>query len=347
MTTISANYKTEIKLPPVIFGTSGLGNIYEAISYERKLAIVKECITHSEGIPVFDSAGKYGAGLSLEVLGKCLEDLGVDPDQVIISNKLAWYQTELTTDEPTFEKDIWVDMKNDAIQKISYNGILECFEQGNQLLGKYNSQMVSVHDPDEYLASAITKEERDKKYQDILEAYRALSDLKNEGKATSIGVGSKDWRVIQEISKDVDLDWVMIANSLTVKSHPKELLDFISELNNKGVVIINSAVFNGGFLIGSNFYNYVEVDVKTQWGEELLDWREKFFKICNDFNVKPAEACFNFGFNIPGIKSVALSTTKPEKVEGNIKMATKDIPANFWDEMLKQGLIENVNVLTS
>src|SRR5690606_14051673 len=177
-------------LPPVIFGTSGLGNIYEAIPYERKLAIVRECVENSPGVPVFDSAGKYGAGMSLEVLGKCLEDLNISPDKVIINNKLGWYQTELTTPEPTFEKDIWIDMKNDAVQKISYDGILECFEQGNQLLGKYRSDMVSVHDPDEYLAKAVDEDDAKKRYQDILDAYRALNDLKRQRKAKSVGIGS-------------------------------------------------------------------------------------------------------------------------------------------------------------
>ncbi|WP_353138316.1 aldo/keto reductase [Pseudopedobacter sp.] len=327
-------------IPPVIFGTSGLGNIYEALPYERKLAIVEECIKHSPGIPVFDSAGKYGAGLSLEVLGQCLADLNVNPDRVVINNKLGWYQIELTTPEPTFEKGIWIDMKNDAVQKISYQGIIDCFEQGNELLGKYNSDMVSVHDPDEYLAAAKDEIDAKKRYQDILDAYRALGDLKRQGKAKSIGIGSKDWTVIKRIAQDIELDWVMIANSLTVHSHPKELIEFINELSNKGITVINSAVFNGGFLIGSNFYNYVEVNPQTERGRELLNWRDQFYEICKKFGITPAEACFNFGFNIKGVSSVALSTTKPDKVKGNIEMATKQIPQEFWNAMREKNLIQ-------
>jgi len=106
-----------IQLPPVIFGTSCLGNLYEALPYQTKLSIVKECIIHSPGIPIFDTAGKYGAGLSLEILGKCLNDLNVAPEKVIISNKLAWYRTELTTDEPQFEKGVWKDLTHDAVQR--------------------------------------------------------------------------------------------------------------------------------------------------------------------------------------------------------------------------------------
>ena len=331
--------KNKILLPPVIFGTSGLGNIYHETTYETKLAIVKECVTHAKGLSMFDSAGKYGAGLALEVLGKCLKDLKVKPDEVLISNKLAWYQVPLTTPEPTFEKCIWVNINHDAVQRISYQGILDCFEQGNELLGDYSSQMASVHDPDEYLATATTKEEEDKLYNDILEAYHALTELKAQGKVSSIGVGSKQWKVIKRISKDIDLDWVMIANSLTLHSHPKELISFIAELHKKGVSVINSAVFNGGFLIGGDHYNYRYIDKTSEEGEALYDWRDRFFRLCESFKITPAEACFNFGFNIPGVTSVALSTTHPDKVKQNIDMVSREIPEAFWDAMKKEKLI--------
>jgi len=333
--------QAQMKLPPVIFGTSGLGNLYEAISLETKLNIIGECVKHSPGIPMFDTAGKYGAGLALEVLGKCLKGLNVPKDAVIISNKLGWYQTALTTPEPTFEKGIWRDLKNDAVQKISYKGILECYEQGNELLGDYDSQMASVHDPDEYLAAARDIPDEAKRYNDILEAYEALRELKEKGKIVSIGVGAKNWRSIERISKDVKLDWVMIANSLSVKSHPKALLGFVKQLHDAGTVIINSAVFNGGFLVGRDFYNYVQVDKETTEGQALYQWRADFFELCKSFAVQPAEVCFNFGFNIAGITSVAVSTTHPEKVKPNFEMASKKMPAGFWDAMVNRGLLED------
>ena len=59
-------------LPNVIFGTSGMGNCFKAYTHQEKLAVVSEVVRVME-VPVFDSAGKYGAGLALEELGKCLE----------------------------------------------------------------------------------------------------------------------------------------------------------------------------------------------------------------------------------------------------------------------------------
>jgi D-threo-aldose 1-dehydrogenase len=54
-----------LDMPPIIFGTSGLGNLFVALPQEIKQEIVKEAIAHTKGKLVFDSAGKYGAGLAL------------------------------------------------------------------------------------------------------------------------------------------------------------------------------------------------------------------------------------------------------------------------------------------
>jgi len=78
----------------------------------------------------------------------------------------------------------------------------------------------------------------------------AVIAAKPPGAVKAVGIGSKDWRIIREISERVDLDWVMFACSLTVWSHPKELLDFIARLHSRGVGLINSAVFHAGFLTG-------------------------------------------------------------------------------------------------
>lgn len=327
------------QIPPIIFGTSGLGNLYEEVPFSTKLRIVKECIQHTKPLTVFDSAGKYGAGLALEALGKSLSELNVPPSEVKISNKLGWYQTPLKTQEPSFEPGVWKGLTHDAEQRISYQGILDCFHQGNKLLSPYKAEWVSVHDPDEYLDRANSKQEKEHLYNDILEAYRALQKLKEEGLVEAIGVGSKNWQVIKTISQDVPLDWVMVANSLTVHQHPEALLKFIESLNDKGVTVINSAIFNGGFLVGSDYYNYQLIDKESEFGKNLFQWRATFQEICKKHQILPAEACFNFGRQINGISSIALNTTKPKNVKRNVDMLNKTIKSSFWNELLEKGLI--------
>ena len=326
--------------PPVIFGTSGLGNLFVALTEKEKLNIIKECVRLGKGKVVFDSAGKYGAGLALETLGKLLKQLNVPRQEVIISNKLGWLRTELKTTEPTFEPGVWKDLKYDAVQKISYDGIIKCFEQGNELLNGYIPQMVSVHDPDEYMAAAKGYSHSEKLYGDILDAYEALYDLKKQGKVQSVGVGAKDWKIVKRIAEEVELDWIMIANSMTIKRHPAELFDFIEEMNSKGVCVINSAIFHSGFLVGSDYFDYQLVKPGIAADDALLKWRQEFFKTCMQFNVKPAEACVQFAYNVPGVKSIALNTTHPDRVQSNLEMIDADIPLQFWQELKNKKLIE-------
>jgi len=47
---------------------------------DTKLEIVKEAIENVPSPVVFDSAGKYGAGLALEKLGECLDILNIAPE---------------------------------------------------------------------------------------------------------------------------------------------------------------------------------------------------------------------------------------------------------------------------
>jgi D-threo-aldose 1-dehydrogenase len=43
----------------------------------------------------------------------------------------------------------------------------------------------------------------------------------------------KAGRSSRQIAAEVELDWVMFANSLTIYNHPKELLEFMEELRIK------------------------------------------------------------------------------------------------------------------
>ena len=263
---------TGLLIPPIIFGSSALGNLYRELSFDEKRSIAAQWFATVEEPVVVDSAGKYGAGLALETLGRLFRDLRVAPEAVVISNKLGWKRAPLRGAEPTFEPGVWKGLAYDAEQTISPAGIRECWEQGCELLGEpYRPALASVHDPDEDLGAASGPSDRARRLEDIIGAYRALEELKASGEIRAVGLGAKDWRVIREIAEVVNLDWVMLACSLTVHTHPAELLAFVESLVGSGVGIINSAVFNAGFLIGGEYYDYRKPDPNADPG--LFLWR--------------------------------------------------------------------------
>ncbi len=332
---------TGLLVPQVVYGTSYLGNLYRELSYREKMELVERWFECTEKPVVIDTAGKYGAGLALEIIGKGLEDLNIDPADVVISNKLGWYRVPLTTEEPTFEPGAWVGLENDCRQTFGYEGIMNCFEQGNELLGgTFRSEVVSVHDPDEYLLAAKGPADRDSRFLEILESYRALFDLKREGKVKAVGIGSKEWTIIKELYEHVPFDWVMFANSFTIFSHSPEILEFMDLLKENGVGIINSAVFHGGFLTGGDKFDDREVDPDSEHGRILHGWRDAFNVVCLDHQVNPGDACLHFGLSHPAIVSLALNTSKPEKMNRNAEILQKEIPASFWNALKDNELID-------
>jgi len=332
---------TGLLCPPIIHGTSYLGNLYRELSEEEKMALMKEWFRVSSGKVMIDTAGKYGAGLTLEVIGKGLEKMGIKPSQITISNKLGWYRVPLKTEEPTFEPGVWANLKNDAVQKISYSGILECWQQGCDLLGgTYKPESVSVHDPDEYLGAAADDEDRKKRMDDILGAYRALFELKEKGEVKAVGIGSKDWLVIKEIYEHVKFDWVMFANKFTILHHPQAILDFMIRLENDGVGIVNSAVFNAGFLTGGSYFDYRLTDPDDPAFKSLFEWRERFFSVCKKFTVEPGDACLKFAFSAPQITALALNPGKPVRMARNLKVLETDLPTAFWTELKNNKIID-------
>ena len=334
---------TALVWPRIVFGTTPLGNIYQVVEESVKHDLVANWFRHAK-TPVFiDSAGKYGAGLALESLAKNLSALGIAPADVVISNKLGWKRAPLRTPEPTFEPGAWFGLEHDAVQCISYEGILECHAEGNALLAPYETQLLSVHDPDEYLAAADSEADREKRYRDILDAYRALFELKAagkaEGKTNSVGVGAKDWNVIRRLWDDgVSLDWVMFANSYTIMRHPAALRSFMDELHRAGVAIINSAIFHGGFLTGGDFFDYRKVTRESD--PALFAWRDRFFRICEANGVSPATAAAQFGLSHPGVVALALSTSQPDRVESLIELTEGTMPDALHEALVRAGLIE-------
>ena len=332
--------KTGLRVSPVIFGTSSLGNLYRALPAETKTDILREIFRWSPTPVVLDCAGKYGAGLALEAIGAGLRTLGIAPDQVLVSNKLAWLRTPLRGAEPTFEPGVWVDLKHDATQAIGYEGILRCWEQGCELLGgDYRPQLVSVHDPDEYLTRATTEVERSRAVSDIVSAYRALHELKQRGQVRAVGLGAKNFRVVRELADRVELDWVMLACSFTVYSNPPEVLDLIASLESRGIGIINSAVFHSGALTGGALFDYRPLDPALPEDRRFIEWREMFNALCARHDVPVATACVAFALSAPGVACIALNTSRVEHVKRNVEMAHAEVSPRLWVDMKDTGLL--------
>ncbi len=323
-----------LETTPVIFGTSCLGNFYRVLPYETKLELARAWF-RTAAKPTIDSAGKYGAGLALESIGRALRELATPPDGITVSVKLGWRRKPLTTPEPTFEPGVWAGLEYDAEQDISYRGIMRCYDEAVELLGgACGIDLVSVHDPDEFLAGGGTAE-------DILGAYRALFELKKAGRVRGVGIGAKDWQVIRSLYDSISFDWVMFACAPTILRHPRELREFMRKLKADQVGIIDSALFNSGFLTGGSMLDYRKADPVSD--AALFQKRADYLAVCKDFSIDPAAAAVEFGFRQPGVVAVCLNTSAPARIPVNASYAQHHAPAEFWAELIRRKVIDDEN----
>lgn len=332
--------KTGLEIPNIVFGATTLGNLFRAVSEQEKSDIVAQWLGCGLPLVAIDSAGKYGAGLSLEVIGRELKRHHADMSSVLISNKLGWRRVPLQGAEPTFEPGVWFELQYDAVQDISYDGILRCWEEGNQLLSGYNAQLVSVHDPDEYLAAANSPEDRRHRLEDIVAAYRALCELRDARQVAAVGVGAKNWQVIRELSDHCDFDWVMFANSFTIMHHPPELIQFMRTLADRQIGIINSALFHGGFLLGGSFFDYRAINPQDAVDQSRLQWRTRFQEACNQLGYSPFEVGVAFGKSHPAVTSIALSSSRPDRVAEHVRTASITLPPEAWKRLKQLQLVD-------
>ena len=135
----------------------------------------------------------------------------------------------------------------------------------------------------------------------------------------------------------------MFACSITLYSHSAYARGLLSKLGAQGVQVINSAVFNAGFLVGGSHFDYVEITRET--APEKFEWRDRLNAICAEFGVKPAAVCVQFSFLFPEIVSVALNTTRPARVQSNVEITETEIPAALWTRLQQEGLISAEVVL--
>lgn len=334
--------KTGLQIPPIVFGATSLGNLFKALSDEEKHQIVEQWLKLVPAPIVIDSAGKYGAGLSLEVIGRELTKAGVAANDVIISNKLAWRRVPLKGPEPTFEPDAWIGLEHDAVQDISYDGILRCWEEGCALLGGRKPALISVHDPDEYLAAAVDADDRKRRLDDLIGAYRALVELRDAGEAVGVGVGAKHWRSIEELDRYCDFDWVMFANSFTIMHHPIELRQFMDKLAARQIGVLNSALFHGGFLVGGEFFDYRKLRLDDPSDQNRVAWRTRFWDICHKHQASPFEAAVAFGRTHSAIHAIALSSSRADRIASHIEAVEIQMPAELWQDLYATGMIEYI-----
>jgi D-threo-aldose 1-dehydrogenase len=286
------------------FGSAPIGGLYAPLPEADAIDTI--LIAYEQGIRFFDTAPKYGNGLSEERIGLALR--GIPRTNYRLSSKAGW--------------DIFTDGR-DPQPAFTREGIRRSVESSLKRLQTDFLDIVHLHDPDAHFEIALR------------EAYPALIELRNEGLIGAVGVGMNQWQMLAHFLDKAVFDGFMLAGRYTlIEQGASPLLDRCAH---KGVSVYLGGVFNSGILATGNVsdarYNYVSAPAHVRQRVEQIA------AICAAHEVSLPAAAIHFGLLHPAVALVVIGMRTPDEVNANIRAFLSHVPTALWSDLSAAGLI--------
>ena len=287
-----------IELGPLGLGTAPLAGLYEPVDEETAHAVVARA--WELGVRYFDTAPYYGSGLAERRLGAALRDR--PREEFVVSTKVGRLLGPGASD--------W----HGAYFDFSYDGAVRSLEESLERLGLDRVDVALVHDPDDHYDEALAG------------AYRALTQLRDEGVVHAIGVGMNQTQMLCRFAREADPDCFLVAGRYTLldRNADEVLLPLCEE---KGIVVIAGGVFNSGVLAGGNTFDYENAPPDVVARVAVLR------DTCVRFAVRLPAAAVQFPARHPAVASVLVGCRTPQEVEEDVRLFALDLPQELWEQL--------------
>ncbi|KGP72005.1 aldo/keto reductase [Pontibacillus yanchengensis] len=308
-------------------GTAPLGNMFREVPEEEAQTTIQTA--WDQGVRYFDTAPFYGAGLAEMRVGEVLSNY--NRDNYVLSTKVGRYVTNEKEDK---EGLFQYARDNKVITDYTEDATLKSIEQSLERLKTDRLDMVFVHDvsPDFHGDEWIAKFDEARKG-----AFRVLSRLKEEGVIGSWGLGVNTTEPI-ELAMELEEtkpDVCLSATQYTLLQHERALQRMMTTAEEKDVDIVVGSPYNSGVLLGGDHFNYAKA------GSDIIERVNQMNEIGKKYNVPLKAAALQFSTSHPAVKSVIPGSTRPDRIKEDLEMIQRNIPNDFWHELVKKGFISS------
>ena len=322
--------RTGLEVTPFGFGTAPIGNIFREINEETSDAMIQE--SWEQGVRYYDTAPMYGHGLSELRTGHSLR--WKNRDEFVLSSKVGRIL------KPARKADIdyapWTNAGRFTMHfDYSYDGVMRSFEDSLQRLNLEHMDICFIHDIDVFTRGTDQPEVFE---QAMDGAWKALSKLKEEGALKAIGVGVNEWEVCHAALERHDFDCFLLAGRYTLLEQDS-LDEFLPLCEERGAAVVVGGGFNSGILAtgakeGAK-YNYAPAPAN------IIDRVQKIEAVCAEYSVPLPAAALQFVTAHPAIPTFMAGTRTVEQLQQNLAWFSHDIPADFWADLKKNGLLRD------
>jgi D-threo-aldose 1-dehydrogenase len=306
------------------YGAAAVGNLYRAVDdgSARKLLDA----AWDAGIRYYDTAPHYGLGLSERRLGEMLQRR--PREEFVVSTKVGRLLVPDPDGAARRDDDIFeVPADHRRVWDFSEAGLRRSLEDSLVRLGLDSVDVLYLHDV----------ERSGKDVAEVVDSgVAALARLREEGLVRAIGVGTADLVAVERAVRTDAIDLVMLPGRYTLLEAPGK--DVVALCQERGVDIVNVAVFNSGLLATpepseASHYEYREVP------PDKLRRAQDLARTCRELGVDLPTAALQFSARHPAVVSVVVGADTPEQIRQNARRMRSPVPEELWQVLADRGLL--------
>jgi D-threo-aldose 1-dehydrogenase len=315
--------RTRLSVTRLGLGTAPLGGLYAPVPAAQAHATIERA--YEAGLRFFDTAPLYGYGLAERRLGEVLRRHAADTGS--LATKVGrLLRAGAPPDMSQYYKGEPFCRGTPALNPVfdfSYDGAMRSLDESLGRLGLDRVDILHIHDPDDRIDEALTG------------AYRALDRLRADGTIGAVGVGTNRPEPLLRFAVEADVDCFLLAGRYTLLDQTG--LAALSSCAQRGIAVIAGGVFNSGILArpdeGATF-DYVPAS------DEVLAKAQRLGAASRRHGVPLAAAAMQFPLGHPAVAAVLVGCRSAAEVDENVRLFRQDVPAQFWRELRRDGLID-------
>ncbi len=331
---------TKLQVSTLGFGAASMGNLYQAVANSEAQATLTAAI--NAGINLFDTAPRYGLGLSERRVGDALRDLPAA--DYVLSTKVGRI---LTADRQANTSELRygfaTPMPFDAHYDYTYDGIMRSFEDSLQRLGLAKIDILLVHD-----IGVDTHGDKDQFYFDQLSSsgYKALDELRSSGLIQAVGLGVNESQVCERAMDIGQFDCFLLAGRYSLLEQDP-LHNLLPKCIEHGASIILGGPYNSGILATGVKGDRVPLFNYEPAPKEIIKQVDEIENVCEKYQVTLAAAALQFPLGHPVVSSVIPGLGNERRVKTTLDLFSEDIPNEFWQALQAKGLLDESAPLPS
>lgn len=315
-----------LQLTRLGMGCAPIGGLYNVVSESKARDAVDAA--WKLGLRYFDTAPYYGFTLSEHRLGAALREHPRDeyvvsskvgrlmkPDSGVLPGECGW--AEPLPFRPHYD--------------YTYDGVLRSHDDSLQRLGMERIDILFVHD-----IGSVTHGERYEHYwRQLTEGggFRALQELRCDGRVRGIGLGVNEWEVVHAAMQECELDCTLLAGRYTLLEQAS-LTPFLEACERHGNAIVIGGPFNSGVLVGNNKFNYADAPA------DVLMRVDAIAAVCREFDVPLPAAALQFPMAHPAVASCIPGAHDVAQLRQNAAWFELPIPPELWQALKLRRLID-------